>query len=379
MKATSRRKFLSQVSKAGVGMALVSSVLPESLFAANAKPKGKIGVALMGLGGFSKDTIAPEIIFCKNVWFAGVITGDPEGKGRAWAKEYGFPEKNIYHYDQIAELRNNPDIDFVHIVTPNGLHAKHTIEVAKAGKHILCEKPMAITSDECRLMISECKKAGVLLGINYRLHWEPHHLKMMELTKNKTYGNLKSIDAEFSWKRGDNKPWLLDKKMSGGGAFFDTGVYTVQAGCYLTNEKPTRVTAIPTTTRDVYPKGIEETMTAIIEYPSGVVMAARASYASQTNLFNANCENGNIICDSDWQFGQSYKGKPSLKSLKLPNNEIFKANGTLQLAVILDAFADSIANKTPFKTPGEMGLRDIVITEAVYRSASSGKTETIVY
>ncbi|MEO7766955.1 MAG: Gfo/Idh/MocA family oxidoreductase, partial [Ferruginibacter sp.] len=306
-------------------------------------------------------------------------TGDPQGKGKAWAKQYGFPEKNIYHYNEIEQIRNNPDIDFVHIVTPNGLHAAHTIAVAKAGKHVFCEKPMAITSAECEEMIEACKKAGVLLGVNYRLHWEPHHLKMMELTKNKTYGELKSIDAEFSWKRGDNKPWLLDKKMAGGGAFFDTGVYTIQAGCYLTNDQPIRVTAIPTTTRDVYKPGIEETMSAIFEFPKGVVLSSRASYAYQYNIFNAVSENGSIICDSVWQFGQSYKGKPSIKSLKLPGNQTFKAEGTLQLAVIHDAFAASILNKTPFKTTGEMGLRDIKITEAVYRSVASGKTETIIY
>lgn len=386
MKSTSRREFLSTVSKATIAMTLSGITIPTDVFAneekvinAQAKSSKRIGVALMGLGGFAKDSIAPEIASSKNVWFAGVITGDPQGKGRAWAKEYGFPEKNIYHYDQIAEIANNPDIDFVHIVTPNGLHAKHTIAVAKAGKHVLCEKPMAISSDECKMMIQACKNAGVLLGINYRLHWEPHHVKMMELTKNKIYGDLKSIDAEFSWKRGDNKPWLLDKNLAGGGAFFDTGVYTIQAGCYLTNETPIRVTAVPTTTRNIYPKGIEETMSAIFEFPTGTVMAARASYACQSNQFNASCENGKIICDSEWQFGQSNKGKPSVKALILPDKQQFKVKDTLQLAVIHDAFAESIMNKTAFKTPGEMGLRDIFVTEAVYRSVESGKPETIEY
>lgn len=377
MKSTTRREFISNTSKLGLGLVVAGA--SGSLFAQSAKPAGKIGVALMGLGGFSKDSIAPEIASSKDVWLAGVITGDPQGKGKAWAKEYGFPEKNIYHYDQIDQIRNNSDIDFVHVVTPTGLHARHTIAVAKAGKHVLCEKPMAISSDECRLMIAECNKAGVLLGINYRLHWEPHHLKMMEFTKNKTYGGLKSIDAEFSWKRGDNKPWLLNKALAGGGAFFDTGVYTIQAGCYLTGQQPLRVTAIPTSTHDVYKPGIEETMSAIFEFPENVVMSSRVSYAYQYNIFNAVCDNGTIICDSEWQFGQSYKGKPSLKSLKLPKNQIYKAEDTLQLAVIHDAFAEAIKNKIPFKTPGEMGLRDIIITEAVYRAAASGRTETITY
>lgn len=380
MKSTSRREFLAQVSKVGIGLAMAGVSLPSNLIANdNSSKKGKIGVALLGLGTYSRGAIAPEITFCKNVWFAGVITGDPQGKGKEWAKKYGFPEKNTYHYNQISEIKNNPDIDFVHIVTPNGLHAKYTIEVAKAGKHVLCEKPMAISSEECKEMIAACKKAGVLLGVNYRLHWEPHHVKMMELTNSKVFGNLKSIDVDFSWNRGDKKPWLLDKQLAGGGAFFDTGVYSIQAGCYLTNELPVRVTALPSTSRDVYPKGIEETMSAIFEFPNGTVLSSRASYACTSNSFNANCDKGSIVCVSDSQFGQSSRAIPNKRSLILPDNSVFKAEDTLQQAVLLDAFAESIVQKTSFKTPGEMGLRDILIAEAVYQSANSGKKVNIKY
>ena len=340
----------------------------------------KIGVAIMGLGTFATITIGPEIASSEHVWLAGVITGDPEGKGKDWAKQYGFPEKNIYSYDQIDQIKNNPDIDFIHVVTPTGLHAKYTIAAAKTGKHILCEKPMAISSTQCKSMINACKKAGVILGVNYRLHWEPHHQKMMELINNKTYGELRSIDAEFSWKRNDAKKlWLLDKKMAGGGSFFDTGIYSIQAGCYLTDSQPICVTAIPTTTRDVYPKGIEETMTAIFEFPHGVVLSARSSYAYGYNVFTAACTDGTIICESKSPFGQSLRGKPSIKSLKLPDDKAFKAVDTLQVAVLYDAFAEAMMTKTPFKASGEMGLRDIQITEAVYKSVASGKTEKIEY
>lgn len=376
MNSTTRREFISNATKAGMGLWVAgnSSLLNGRI----KKPEGKLGVALMGLGNFSRESIAPEIASSKYVWFAGVITGDTEGKGKAWAKQYGFPEENIYHYNQIAQLRNNPDIDFVHVVTPTGIHASNTIAVAKAGKHVLCEKPMAISSRECKMMIEECKKAGVLLGINYRLHWEPHHLKMMELTKSKTYGEMKSIVTDFSWLRGNNKPWLLDKALAGGGAFFDTGVYTVQAGCYLTGEMPVRVTAIPNSTSNVYPSDIEETMSVIFEFPGGAVMSARASYSYNNHLCIVSSENGAFSGEGS-VFGQSSNGKPSFKSIKLPDGNTFKAEDTLQLAVIHDAFAEAIKNKTTFKTPGEMGLRDILIVEAVYRSAASGKTETIIY
>ncbi len=378
MKNKTRREFISGAGLTGLGLLVGGVVSPTSAGTLSNKPKGKIGVAILGLGGFAKDSIAPEIASSKNVWFAGVITGDPEVKGKAWAKKYGFPEKNIYHYDQISQIRDNPDIDFVHVATPNGLHAKYTIEVANAGKHVLCEKPMAISSEECRMMIAACKKAGVLLGINYRLHWEPHHLKMMELTKNQTYGKLKSIVADFSWLRRDAKSWLLDLKLAGGGAFIDTGIYLVQAGCYLTGEVPVRVTAVPGSTRDVYLPEIEETMSAVFEYPGGAVMSGRASYAYNNHLCSVSSENGTFSCEES-VFAQSVYGKPAPKHLQLPKGELFQAENTLQLAVIHDAFAESISNRTSFKTSGEMGLRDILIAEAVYRSAASGKTERITY
>lgn len=378
MKTSSRRKFISNSVKTVSGILLANALFPDIIKASNSKPSGKIGVALMGLGGFATDSIAPEIIHTKNVWFAGVITGDPEGKGKKWAQKYGFPEKNIFHYSQIDQLRNHPDIDFVHVVTPTGLHAEHAIAVAKAGKHVLCEKPMATNSEQCKAIIKECQKAGVLLGINYRLHWEPHHLKMMELTKNKVYGNLKSIVADFSWLRGDDKPWLLDKKLAGGGAFFDTGVYTVQAGCYLTGENPVQVTAFPNSTRDVYPNGIEETMSAIFRFPGGAVMSARASYAYRNTSCVVNSEQGTFSCEGS-VFEQSVNGHPVSRYLKLPDGTHYKAEDTLQLAVLHDAFAEAILNKTEFRTPGEMGLRDIQIVEAVYRSAATGKIENIVF
>ena len=378
MASKDRRKFISDSLKTASGILLAGTVVTGRTEARPTKSDKKIGVALCGLGEFATDSIAPEISYSKHVNFTGVITGDPDGKGRKWAKKYGFTERNIYHYDQIAQMRDNPDIDFVHVVTPNGVHAENTIAIARAGKHVICEKPMATSSEDCKKMIDECRRAGVLLGINYRLHWEPHHLKMMDLAGSKAYGDVKSIVTDFSWLREDYKPWLLDLQLAGGGAFFDTGVYTVQAGCYLTGEKPVRVTALSNSTRSVYSPEIEETMSAIFEFPNGAVMSARASYAYNNDCCIVNSENGTFSGEG-WFWAQSVNGKPVPRYLQLPGDKVFKAEGTLQLAVLHDAFAEAIMNQTHFKTPGEMGLRDIQIMEAAYRSAASGKKVTIEY
>ena len=133
----------------------------------------KLGVALCGLGNYARGQHGPALKLTQNCELRGVITGSPE-KGEAWSKEYGFPAKNIYHYDTMARLAENPDIDIVYIVTPNALHAQHVIAAAWAKKHVICEKPMAVSVAECDAMLAACRANNVELSIGYRLQFEPH-------------------------------------------------------------------------------------------------------------------------------------------------------------------------------------------------------------
>ncbi len=333
--------------------------------------QGKLGVVLVGLGGFSRASIAPELASSKNVYLAGVVTGDPQGKGRRYAAQYGFPETNIYTYDQMPRLADNGDVDVVHVVTPNGLHATHTIAALQAGKHVMCEKPMAISSAECQTMIEAAQKAHLYLGIDYRLHFEPHHVEMIRLAKERVYGGLQSLSTEFSWHRGNAKPWLSDKKLSGGGAMFDTGVYSIQAGCYVTGNTPVAVTAFPTAGDSGNPAGIEDAMKVIFEYPDGVTHEGRASFLASKEEFVVVAQNGTFSC-AQKSFSQSSGGKPSPKEVRLPDGSTANLPDTLQLAVLHDCFAAAIRAKQPFACPGEMGLRDVRILEAIYTSAAQG-------
>jgi predicted dehydrogenase len=344
---------------------------------AEQRAQGKLGVALLGLGGFSSATIAPELPFAKNVYFAGVVTGNPQTKGKSFAQQYKFPEKNIYTYEQIPQLADNPDIDIVHVVTPNGLHLAHTVAALKAGKHVICEKPMATNSADCQAMIDAAHQAGRYLAIDYRLHFEPHHLEMMRLASARVYGNVKRIVSEFSWARGNSKPWLLDKSLAGGGAMFDTGVYSVQAGCYIAGSNPTAVTASPSTVDAGYPPGIEEVMQVTFEYPGAITHEGTASYREFKEVFTVEAEKGTFACVKS-AFSQSSGGKPSVKKLLLPDGSYFEAPNPLQLAVFHDRFAEAIRSKKPFRCPGEMGLRDIKIMEAIYRSVANGNVRTLV-
>ena len=386
MNHLSRRSFLKTAAFAApaiVGM--------NSLVRAQSAREGKLGVALCGLGGFSKQSIAPELPSAQNVYFAGAITGNAV-KGREWAAQYGFPERNIFSYADMAKLADAKDIAIVHVVTPNSLHAEHSIAAAKAGKHVMCEKPMATTVEQCEAMIAAAKAADVSLGVNYRLHWEPHHVKAIEALRNGAVGDLSNGNYEFSWgyaagladpvRAATIKKWLLDPKMAGGGAMFDTGVYPVQAACMMTGKSPVAVRGMPTTRhRELFPQGVEETMSFELIFDDGFQALCRASYSNGFSQCTTLGHKGVVEVlpgiPSGSVYGQSAGGKPNNKRLVINKREI-EAKNTLQLGMMLDAFARSITDKTPFLCPGEMGLRDVRIIEALYASAKQGGASVAV-
>ena len=381
LKYVSRRTFTHN----GVAAMLAAGTAPAFVTHARAdEPNKKLGMAVVGLGGYATRSIGPEIAACQHVRLAGVVTGDAE-KGKSWAKEHGFEQDAIYSYSNFDKIVSDDRIDFVHIALPNSMHAEFAIRAAQAGKHVMVEKPMAISSQQCENMIAAAKQAGVLLGVNYRLHWEPHHVTATERLSSGVIGDLTNGNYEFSWGyaralTGPNKDkvkkWLLDPKMAGGGALFDTGVYPIQAACYLTGREPVAVRGFPATRHsELFPKGIEETMSYELLFDDGFQALCRASYSQSFHQCTTLGPKGSVEIlpgEKGSVFGQSGTGNPNPKRLFVNKKEI-ELKQTLQQAVLLDAFAVAIkqGNKT-FRTPGEMGLRDIRIVERVYESAAKG-------
>ncbi|HEV8503756.1 MAG TPA: Gfo/Idh/MocA family oxidoreductase, partial [Chitinophagaceae bacterium] len=154
----------------------------------------KLGVALVGLGSYSEGQLGPALKETKHCYLAGIVSGS-EKKRRSWRKEYDIHESNIYSYEDFDSIKNNEAVDIVYVVLPNSLHKEYVIRAAKAGKHVICEKPMANTVEECEEMITARKEAGVMLSIGYRLHFDPFNLEMMRLASEKVYGNVKRISA----------------------------------------------------------------------------------------------------------------------------------------------------------------------------------------
>lgn len=354
----SRRDFLKMSTLAAAGLPLLGALADE--------PRKKIGFALCGLGSLSTYQIAPALQQTRYCRLAGIITGTP-AKAERWKAQYNIPDHCIYNYDTMTQLADNPDIDVVYVVTPNALHAESTIKAAKAGKHVLTEKPMEVSVERCQQMIDACREANRFLAVGYRLHFEPNNLECVRLAREKVFGDLKCIEAAFGFSIGDPTQWRLNHALAGGGPLMDVGIYALQAMRYLTGEEPVEVSAFTTVTDPVKFHDVEESVTWQLKFPSGVVTSGEATYRfNGLDRFKAYAGRGWFGLEPAYNYhgisGTRSDGQP----IQLPDLDQFAAE--------MDDFAQCILNNQPTRVPGEEGLRDVKIMMAIYEAARTGKT-----
>jgi len=320
--------------------------------------KDKLGVALVGLGYYSTDLLAPALQLTKNCQLTGIVTGSPE-KAKNWQKQYGIPEKNYYDYQRFDSIANNPDIDVVYVVLPPSMHAEYVIRAANAGKHVWCEKPMAVTAAECRSMIEACIKNKVKLSLGYRMQHEPNTQKIIQFRKEKRYGNVIKLRAEAGYFDSRTNHWKQIKKM-GGGSMYDMGVYPLNAARYVTGEEPLAVTAIQNTTRPGIYTEVDETMNFKLEFPSGAVASCESSFGKGMNLLQVDCTKGWYKLEPF----QAYSGIAGSTSDGLTLNDTIPNEQAKQM----DEDALAIMQDKAVLVPGEEGLKDIIVVEAIYKS-----------
>ena len=362
-----RRDFIRSAALAVAGAPYLGS----RLTTANPRtPAKSLGVALVGLGSLSTNQIAPALQKTKNCRLAAIVTGTP-AKAARWKAQYTIPDRSIYTYETMSRMADNPDIDIVYVVTPNALHAEHTIKAAEAGKHVLCEKPMEVSSEKCQAMIAACKKAGRQLAIGYRCQFEPHHLECVRLARTKTFGDVRMIEAGFGFSIGDPAQWRLHRALSGGGPLMDVGIYALQATRMMTGEEPILVSAQETKTDLVKFREVEESMTYELKFPSGVIASCSTTYkVNGLNRFTVFAERGSYGMDPAYNYGGNRGWRSDGVPLRFPEIDVFAAE--------LDDFAQCIADGRPTKVPGEEGLRDIRVMTAAYESARTGRAVRLV-
>jgi predicted dehydrogenase len=325
----------------------------------------KLGWALCGLGSLSEKQIAPALLKTQHARLAGIVTGSPE-KTQRWRQQYNIPERNVYSYDTIEKMADNPDIDVVYVVTPNAQHAQQTIAAAKAGKHVFCEKPMAVSVEECQRMIDACKAAGKQLGVGYRCQFEPHHLECIRLARDKTFGDLKVIESNFGFTLGDPNQWRIKKALSGGGALMDVGIYSLQATRYISGEEPVLISAFETKTDPKKFVDVDETMTWQATFPSGVIANCTTSFnAAGMGRVRAHAQKGWFGLEPAFNYGGIKGSRSDGKPLEFPAIDHFAAQ--------MDDFSQCILDERPSKVSGEEGRRDVRIMMAIYESARTGR------
>jgi predicted dehydrogenase len=324
----------------------------------------KVGFAVLGLGYYATQQIMPNFKDCDQARLVALISGTPE-KLERFGSQYSIPASHRYSYADFARVRDNSDIDVVYVVTPPALHPEWVIKAAQAGKHVLSEKPMAVSSAECRRMIAACKKANRLLMVGYRCHYEPYNRLAIELARSGHVGRTRQITAEHGFSIAPNQ-WRLDRKLAGGGSMMDIGIYSLNAARYLTGEEPVEVSAIESTDRsDPRFSSVEDRVDFLLRFPSGIVATCVSSYSSSHNTYRVTGTDGWIDMDP----ATSYQGQAMRVRKGDKTEERKPPSGKNQFAAQLDHFADCVLNgKTP-DTPGEEGLRDLLIIEAIYRSA----------
>ena len=335
------------------------------------KEEKKVGFAFVGIGSLTKNQLLPAVVKCKKARLAALVTGDPEGKGKQMAEKFA-PGANIkvYNYENYDTIKDNADVDVIYVVLPNSMHAEYTIRGFKAGKHVLCEKPMANSVKECEEMIAVGKAAKKKLMIAYRLRYETHNPKAIEIARSGVLGTNKAITAEAGFPIGDPTQWRLKKDLAGGGSLMDIGIYALNATRYLSGEEPTEVTAVMySTPGDPRFKEVEETILFDMKFPSGLVATCASSYGYGCNRYRVTGTKGYVEAEPFL----SYSGLALFQNLgkgrekvDLPQVDHFAAE--------MDHMAECVlAGKEPV-TPGEEGLKDLKVIAAIYEAAKAGKT-----
>jgi len=363
----SRRDFIQKVTAATIAFPFLKQAVAANKSFNNKPYDGPVlRVAIMGLGSYGT-RVAEAMRDCTKAKLVGVISGTPS-KITAWQTRYNIPEKNCYNYENFDNIKDNPDIDAVYIITPNGLHHDEAIRVAKAGKHVISEKPMALNAKEGQEMIDACKASNVKLLVGYRMHFEPHTLEVIRMRKAGDFGKILFFQGLSGFTIGDPNQWRLNKTLSGGGSLMDIGIYSINGSRYMTGEDPIWVTAEETKNDPVkFKEGVDETIQFQLGFPGGSVASCLSTY-SMNNLDRFFLDGTRGFAELQPATGY---GPIMGRTNKGEINQPVVTHQTVQMEEMSDII---LHGKQPIvPVDGEEALKDLKIIDAIYEAVKTGK------
>jgi predicted dehydrogenase len=337
-------------------------------------PDQRIGFALVGVGQLTLAEILPALEGSKRCQLAALVTGEPQ-EGVETARRYGLGTEHLYTYERFDEIINDDTVQAVYIALPNSLHREYTERAAKAGKHVLCEKPMATTTTDAEAMIRACEDANVKLMIAYRCQFEPHHIEMRRMAREESFGAVKLVEAVNGQNEEDAHAWRMKRDLAGGGPLPDVGIYCLNTIRFVLGEEPSEVFAQMHQPKDD-PRfsEVEESISWTMRFPSGIIANCLSSYGHhEARRYRLYASDGWFGMDPAFSYqglrlesGHTAQGGVKVRE----ERNLGEVN---QFALEFDHFAQAIQEDfTPF-TPGEEGLQDMRIIEAIYRSAQDGR------
>jgi predicted dehydrogenase len=329
------------------------------------KAERQVGYAVVGLGHFAQDAILPAFEHAKeNSRLVALVSGDPE-KARALGERYGVP---VFSYERFEECLALPEVEAVYIAVPNSLHSEYAVRAAKAGVHVLCEKPLATTEAECREMIRACEESDVRLMTAYRLHFEQANLTAVEAVREGKIGDPRLFTSTFSFQV--KAPNIRIQRDKGGGVLWDIGVYCVNAARYLLRAEPVEVFAFCDKSQDPRFTEVEEAASVVMRFPEGRLAAFNVSFGAEAvATYQLVGTEGTLRVDNAYE----YKGELRWELMSEGKTRKGKVPERDQIAPELLTFSGCILEGRAPEPDGWEGLADVRIISALYESARTGQ------
>ena len=335
----------------------------------------KMGFAVVGLGKIAEGSVLPAFRNCKNAKLVAVVSRDKKKAARFAQK---FKAKTYYQNEEFDACLKNSEVSAVFVATPNGEHAEFTIRAANAGKHVLCEKPLAATPEQSKEMVEACRKNGVLLMTAYRKYFDPSALYLKQLVQKGALGRIDMIHTAFSefYVPGATQPWLVDARLAGGGPLMDLGVYCVNTCRWILEEDPREVMAQSWLNDKSRFREVEEGISFQMKFGSGIVLQGSSTYSSVLSsfIFVQGSKGWALLTpafpfDEERNLSGKIGGRPFSRRFKVID----------EFALEIDEFALAIQRGKKIAPDGIQGHRDMIILTAIYEAAKTGKPTIVKY